>query len=192
MTLIPKTWVWCKDAFFAFIARLFLLCGSEETARKFFLRQLALRTENYGISHPKTAYAMVLVAQTFTAERAVDREKQERLLTAALLIFNKSIGPVSSEAAYIRHRLGFLRYKAGKLVEAISFYEEADQLYRQADTPWSLNHANLLDLWAVALQKQGGNDFQVSNCIREAQEIRVRFQLWMSRSYRIYRLKYRR
>jgi tetratricopeptide (TPR) repeat protein len=192
MTLIQKTWRWCKDAFFAFTARVLLLCGNEESARKFFLRQLAHRTENYGTSHPKTAYAMVFVAQTFPSGRAVDREKQERLLTAALLIFNKSFGPVSTEAAYIRHRLGFLHYKAGKLVEAISFYEEADQLYRQADTPWSLNHADLLDLWAIALQKQGGNDFQVSNCVREAKVIRVRFQLWMSRSRRIFWMKYRR
>lgn len=185
MTLIQKTRRWLKDAFLAFTARVLLVCGREEGARKYFLRQLQHRTENYGTSHPKTAYAMVFLSQTYPAKRAVDREKQERLLTAALLIFHKSFGPVSTEAAYIRHRLGFLRYKAGKLYEALSFYEEADQLYRQADTPWSLNHASLLELWALALQEQGEDEFKVSNLVREAKAIRVRYQLWSSRSYRI-------
>lgn len=192
MTLIHNSWCWLKDAFFAFTARLFLLFGSEEKARKFFLLQLSHRTENYGTSHPKTAHAMVFVAQTYPSERAVDRERQERLFTAALLIFHKSFGPVTTEAAYIRHRLGFLRYKAGKLEEALSFYEEADQLYRKADTPWSLNHASLLELWALAIQKQGGDEFKVSNLVREAKAIRVRYQLWFSRSYRVFWLMKRR
>lgn len=193
MTLIRNTWCWLKDAFLSIAAQVLLLCGRVEGARKLLLRQLQHRTENYGTSHPKTAFSMVFVAQTYTSERAVDRERQERLLTAALLIFHKSFGPVSREAAYIRHRLGFLRYKAGKLDEALSFYQEADQLYRQADTPWSLNHADLLDLWAIALQKTGGDEFQVSNCIREAKAIRARFHYWMSsRSRRFLMMMYRR
>jgi len=193
MTFFRNARCWLKDTFLSFVAQVLLLCGRVEGARKLFLRQLQHRTENYGTSHPKTAYAMVFVSQTFPSTRAVDREKQERLLTAALLIFHKAFGPVTTEAAYIRHRLGYLRYKAGRLDEALSFYQEADQLYRQADTPWSLNHADLLDLWAIALQKQGGDEFQVSNCVREAKAIRARFHYWMSsRSRRLLMMTYRR
>lgn len=161
-------------------------------ARKVFLRQLQHRSENYGTAHPRTAYAMVYVSQTYRAERAVDRERQERLLTAAFLIFNKNFGPVSTEAAFIRHRLGYLRYKAGKLDEALDFFREADELYREADTPWSLNHADLLELWAVALKKKTGLDGVVLSHLDEAKEIRRRYHFMMSRSRRFLWMKYRR
>ncbi len=192
MTLITRFWRGTKDLFLGFTARLFLLCRSNKMAEKFFLRQLQHRSENYGTSHPKTAYAMVFVTQTVSSERAVDREKQERLLTAALLIFHKNFGPVSTEAAYVHHRLGYLRYKAEKFDEALAFYRQADELYRKADTPWSLNHADLLELMAVALKKEGGKDLSVRNCILEAKQIRVRYHLWMSRSRRFLWMKYRR
>lgn len=192
MTLITRFWRSAKDIFLGFTARLFFLCGAEWTAREYFLRQLQHRSEAYGTTHPRTAYAMVFVSQTYPAERAVDRERQERLLTSAFLIFNKNFGPVSTEAAFIRHRLGYLRYKADKLDEALDFYREAHELYRQADTPWSLNHADLLELWAVALKKKTGQDAVVRTRLSEAKEIRRRHSFMMSRSRRFLWMKYRR